>query len=235
MASLVPDAAIPIALEVQAMALSSTELEVIQWLESIKFEKYQQNFFAADILSLAIVLEIESVDDLQELGIPKFPAKKLMKQILELKAHGLTAPAGKKDDDVVPPTPVVIPPTPVQRVDRLIGKIVQLKCSHWAEKGEDGRLYVANYAGADSSTRAVLMSKPAGHLTSTKCNWIVEAVAGQPEQICLRNAYWREKGEDGRLYAANYAGADSSTRPVLMSKPAGHLTSTKGDWSLMLL
>ena len=74
-----------------------------------------------------------------------------------------------------------------------------------------------------------------GGLTTTKGNWIVEAVAGQPEQICLRNAYWREKGEDGRLYAANYAGADSFTRAVLMSKPAGHLTSTKCDWSLMLL
>ena len=117
MASLVPEAPIPIALEVQAMALSSTELEVIQWLESIKFEKYQQNFFAADILSLAIVLDIESVDDLQELGIRKIPARTLMRHIEELKAHGFTAPtastaaptappkesagAGKEDDDAL--------------------------------------------------------------------------------------------------------------------------------------
>ena len=104
MASLIPEAPIPIALEVQAMSLSTDELEVIKWLESIKFEKYQQNFFAAEILSLAIVLEIESVDDLQELRIPKFPAKKLMKHIEELKAHGFTAPpeasagTGKEDD-----------------------------------------------------------------------------------------------------------------------------------------
>ena len=93
MASLVPEA--PIALEVQSMSLSTSELEVIQWLESIKFEKYQQNFVAASIFSLAIVLEIESVDDLEELGIPKFPAKKLMKHILELMANGFTAASPK--------------------------------------------------------------------------------------------------------------------------------------------
>ena len=74
------------------------------------------------------------------------------------------------------------------------------------------------------------MSEPAGHLASTKGHWIVEKVAGEPGQICLRNAYWAEREEDGRLYAANYAGADSSTRAVLMSKPAGHLTSTKCNW-----
>ena len=102
MASLVPEAPIPIALEVQAMALSSRELEVIQWLESIEFEKYQQNFFAADILSLAIVLQIESVDDLQELGIKKFPAKQLMEHIEELKANGFTAPTKEKDPEKVP-------------------------------------------------------------------------------------------------------------------------------------
>ena len=97
MASLIPEAPIPIALEVQAISLSTTELEVIQWLESIGFEKYQQKFVAADIFSLAIVLKIESVDDLQELGIPKFPAKALMDHILELKAHGFIAPPGGSD------------------------------------------------------------------------------------------------------------------------------------------
>ena len=97
MASLIPEAPIPIALEVQSMSLSTSELEVIQWLESIKFEKYQQNFVAADIFSLDIVLKIESVDELQELSIPKFPAKALMDHILELKANGFTAPLGESD------------------------------------------------------------------------------------------------------------------------------------------
>ena len=69
--------------------------EVIQWLESIGFAKYQQNFVAADIFCLAIILDIESVDELQELGIPKFPAKTLMKHIVELKANGFTAPPEK--------------------------------------------------------------------------------------------------------------------------------------------
>ena len=62
--------------------------EVIQWLESIGFAKYQQNFVAADTFGLAKILDIESVDELQELGIPKFPAKTLMKHIVELKANG---------------------------------------------------------------------------------------------------------------------------------------------------
>jgi|SaaInlStandDraft_1057018.scaffolds.fasta_scaffold171647_2 hypothetical protein len=97
MASLVPEAPIPIALEVQSMSLSTSELEVIQWLESIGFKRYHQNFVAAGIFSLAIVLEIESVDDLQELGIPKFPAKLLIKHILELKSNGFTAPPGESD------------------------------------------------------------------------------------------------------------------------------------------
>ena len=71
------EAPIPtIALELQAMSLSTSELEVIQWLQSINFERYQQNFIAADIFSLQIVCQIESVGDLQELGIPKFSAKK---------------------------------------------------------------------------------------------------------------------------------------------------------------
>ena len=64
MASLVPEAPIPIALEVQAMALSTSELEVMQWLESIGFERYQPNFVANDVFSFAVVREIESVTDL---------------------------------------------------------------------------------------------------------------------------------------------------------------------------
>ena len=112
----------------------------------------------------------------------------------------------------------------------VIGKTVQLRCSYWTERGEDGRLYAADCKGRDSSTRPILMSKPDGHLTSIKGHWIVEEVPGKPEQICLRNAYWKEKGEDGRLYAADFKGRDSSTRPILMSKPHGHLTSKKCNW-----
>jgi large subunit ribosomal protein L40e len=99
---------IPIAMEVQAMTLSTSELEVIQWLQSINFERHQQNFITAGIFSLAIVRDIESVDDLQELGIPKIPARTLMKHILELKENGFTASlpegsvdAGEEDDDVL--------------------------------------------------------------------------------------------------------------------------------------
>ena len=91
MASLSSDK-VSIAMEVQAMSLSTTELEVIQWLHSIGFERHQQNFVTAGIFSLTVVLDITSVDDLQELGIPKIPARTLMKHILELKAHGFTAP-----------------------------------------------------------------------------------------------------------------------------------------------
>ena len=99
---------LPIAMELQAMALSTSELEVIQWLQSIRNERYQQNFVAADIFSLDVVCEIDSTDDLQELGIPKFSAKALMKHIVELKTNGFTAPplegsagAGKEDDDAL--------------------------------------------------------------------------------------------------------------------------------------
>ena len=100
---------LPIAMELQAMALSTSELEVIQWLQSIGYERYQQNFVAADIFSFAVVCEIDSTDDLQEgLGIPKFSAKALMKHIVELKTNGFTAPplegsagAGKEDDDAL--------------------------------------------------------------------------------------------------------------------------------------
>ncbi len=46
---------IPIAMEVQAMSLSTSELEVIQWLQSIGFERYQQKFVDADIFSLDVV------------------------------------------------------------------------------------------------------------------------------------------------------------------------------------
>ena len=99
---------IPIAMEVQAMALSTSELEVIQWLQSINFERHQQNFITAGIFSLAIVCDIESEDDLQELGIPKIPARTLMKHILELKENGFTAPppegsagTGEEDDDAL--------------------------------------------------------------------------------------------------------------------------------------
>ena len=97
MASLVPEA--PIALEVQAMSLSTSELEVIQWLESIGYERYQQNFVAADIFSLDVLRAIESSDDLQELGIPKFPAIALMKHIVELKANGFTIPPERSADE----------------------------------------------------------------------------------------------------------------------------------------
>ena len=90
------DVPIPIAMEVQAMSLSTSELEVIQWLQSIGFERYQQNFVAADIFSFAVVRQIESSDDLQELGIPKFSAKALMEHIVELKTNGFTAPETKK-------------------------------------------------------------------------------------------------------------------------------------------
>ena len=87
---------IPIAMEVQATSLSTSELEVIQWLQSIGFERYQQNFVAADIFSFAVVRQIESSDDLQELGIHKFSAKALMEHIVELKTNGFTAPETKK-------------------------------------------------------------------------------------------------------------------------------------------
>lgn len=99
---------IPIAMEVQATSLSTSELEVIQWLQSIGFERYQQNFVAADIFSFAVVRQIESSDDLQELGIPKFSAKALMEHIVELKTNGFTAPpleesagTGEEDDDAL--------------------------------------------------------------------------------------------------------------------------------------
>ena len=94
------DVPIPIAMEVQAMSLSTSELEVIQWLQSIGFERYQQNFVAADIFSFAVVRQIESSDDLQELGIPKFSAKALMEHIVELKTkrvHGSRDEEEKKE------------------------------------------------------------------------------------------------------------------------------------------
>ena len=76
---------------------------------------------------------------------------------------------------------------------------MQLKCSHWAEKGEDGRLYAANYRGADSSTRPVLMSKPAGHLTSTKCNWSLmqEREANDARRV-------EEKAEEVAAHSGEY-------------------------------
>ena len=83
---------LPIAMEVQSMALSKSELEVIQWLQSIGFERYQQKFVAADIFSLEVVCEIDSLQDLEELGIPKFSGKLLMKRIEELKENRFTAP-----------------------------------------------------------------------------------------------------------------------------------------------
>ena len=99
---------LPIAMEVQAMALSTSELEVIQWLQSIRNERYQQNFVAADIFSLDVVCEILSAEELEELGIPKFSARALMKHIVELKANGFTAPppegsagAEEEDDDAL--------------------------------------------------------------------------------------------------------------------------------------
>jgi len=99
---------LPIAMEVQAMALSTSELEVIQWLQSIRNERYQQNFVAADIFSLDVVCEILSAEELEELGIPKFSARALMKHIVELKANGFTAPppegsagTGEEDDDAL--------------------------------------------------------------------------------------------------------------------------------------
>ena len=107
MASLVPEAPIPIALEVQAMSLSTSELEVMQWLESIGFERYQPNFVANDVFSFAVVREIDSVTDLVDLGIPKLSAKALMRHVEELKANGFTAPpkgstgAGEEDDDAL--------------------------------------------------------------------------------------------------------------------------------------
>jgi len=78
---------IPIAMEVQAMALSTSELEVIQWLQSIGYERYQQNFVAADIFSLDVVRVVLSAEELEELGIPKFSARALMEHIVELKAN----------------------------------------------------------------------------------------------------------------------------------------------------
>ena len=109
MASLSSSDEVPIliAMEVQARALSTSELEVIQWLESIEYERYQQNFVAVDIFSLDIVREILSAEELEELGIPKFSARALMKHIVELKANGFTAPpggsagAGEENDDTL--------------------------------------------------------------------------------------------------------------------------------------
>ena len=53
---------IPIAMEVQATSLSTSELEVMQWLESIGFERYQQNFVAAKVFSFDVVRGIDSVN-----------------------------------------------------------------------------------------------------------------------------------------------------------------------------
>ena len=73
---------IPIAVEVHdAEPHSTSELQVFQWLESVGYECYFQNFVSADIFSLSVLREIETLEDLQELGIPKFSAKALLKQI----------------------------------------------------------------------------------------------------------------------------------------------------------
>ena len=90
------------------MSLSKSELEVIQWLQSIGFEHYQQKFVDAEFFPLDVVREIDSTDDLQELGIPKLSARALMKHIVELKANEFMAPpleervgAGEEDNDAL--------------------------------------------------------------------------------------------------------------------------------------
>ena len=143
MASLLSDA-IPIAMEVQAMSLSTSELEVIQWLESIGLERYQQNFVSAEIFSLAIVTEILSAEELEELGIPKFSARALMKHIVELKANGITAPppeesAGTKKEDDPRYDPVQWGPSISTANSRKIVLDASLEPLAQAEKISDGR------------------------------------------------------------------------------------------------
>ena len=76
---------------------SGSEMEVLQWLQSIGFQRYHQNFVQAECFSLSIVWQIETEKELQEINIPRFPAKALMQHIQELKYHGFSSTEQTED------------------------------------------------------------------------------------------------------------------------------------------
>ena len=76
---------------------SGSEMEVLQWLQSIGFQRYHQNFVQAECFSLSIVWQIETEKELQEINIPRFPAKALMQHIQELKYHRFSSTEQTED------------------------------------------------------------------------------------------------------------------------------------------
>ena len=66
----------PTTTEVPAATMSTSEGEVLGWLQSVGFQRYLKEFTEAGCFSLEVVVEIEK-EDLQAMGIPSLPARAL--------------------------------------------------------------------------------------------------------------------------------------------------------------